>query len=118
MSAVALKSRGANVAHNPSCRNIYVDQGRSGFLAWAPLTKAYKAIPEGPPPLSWESESQLALDAIQSVVDHDDYFDKLAVLWGQESGRSTESPELRSDNFLYIKVLGSSFLLTIREAKN
>lgn len=90
-----------------SHRDLYIDQLSSGFLAWTPHTKAYKAVPAGSPPLSWETESQPALETITALIDQDDYFDKLAVLWGQESGRTTGNPELRPDNILFIKTLGS-----------
>jgi proteasome activator subunit 4 len=82
---------------------FYVDKPYSGFLTWAPQTKAYVPVPSGDPPILWESESKEALDAIGEVIAEADYFEKLMVLWGQESSRNTTSPELRADNVVFIK---------------
>ncbi|KAH9081608.1 hypothetical protein EDB83DRAFT_2512470 [Lactarius deliciosus] len=82
---------------------FYVDKPHSGFLTWAPQTKAYIPVSSGDPPISWESESKEALDAIGEVIAEADYFEKLMVLWGQESSRNMTSPELRTDNVAFIK---------------
>jgi proteasome activator subunit 4 len=82
---------------------FYVDKPYSGFLTWAPQTKAYIPVPSGDPQISWESESKEALDAVREVIAEADYFEKLMVLWGQESSRNMTSPELRADNVTFIK---------------
>ncbi|KAF8274047.1 hypothetical protein EI94DRAFT_1714621 [Lactarius quietus] len=82
---------------------FYVDKPCSGFLTWAPQTKAYIPVPSGDPPISWESESKEALDAVGEVIAEADYFEKLMALWGQESSRNMTSPELRPDNVAFIK---------------
>lgn len=90
------------------CRAFYVDNPYSGFLTWAPQTKAYIPVPSGDPPISWESESKEALDAIGEVIAEADYFEKLMALWGQESSRNMTSPELRVDNVAFIKSIGNN----------
>ncbi len=90
------------------CRAFYVDKPYSGFLTWAPQTKAYVPVPAGDSPISWESESKMALEAIREVIEEGDYFEKLMVLWGQESSRNMSSPELRTDNVAFIKSIGNS----------
>ena len=90
------------------CRAFYIDKPYSGFLTWAPQTKAYVPVPSGDPPISWESESKEALDAIGEVITQADYFEKLMVLWGQESSRNMSSPELRADNVVFIKSIGNN----------
>lgn len=82
---------------------FYVDKPYSGFLTWAPQTKAYIPVPSGDPQISWESDSKEALDAIGEVIAEADYFEKLMALWGQESSRNMTSPELRADNVTFIK---------------
>jgi len=89
-----------------SCRALYVDKQYSGFLAWAPETKAYTPVPAGDPPITWESASKAVLEAIGEVVAQSGYFEKLMVLWGQESSRNVTSPELRTDNVAFIKTIG------------
>ena len=54
----------------------------------------------------WESASKIALEAIGEVVAQPKYFEKLMVLWGQESSRNVTSPELRTDNVSFIKTIG------------
>jgi proteasome activator subunit 4 len=93
------------------CRAFYVDKQVSGFLVWAPETKAYTPIPAGDPPITWESSSKSALEAIQEVVFQSKYFEKLMALWGQESSRNVTSPELRTDNVAFIKTIGIRFHL-------
>jgi proteasome activator subunit 4 len=78
---------------------------------WAPETKVYIPIPTGDPPITWESSSKSALDAIGEVVAQHEYFEKLMALWGQESSRNVTSPELRSDNVAFIKTIGICFHL-------
>ncbi|KAI0275116.1 hypothetical protein BC834DRAFT_851157 [Gloeopeniophorella convolvens] len=87
---------------------LYVDKHYSGFLTWTPHTKAYIPIPEGEPPISWESPSQAALEAIEATTAQSDYFDKLMLLWGQESSRNTTTPELRADNVVFIKSIAKT----------
>ena len=97
------------MALTTKCRAFYVDKPFSGFLTWASQTKAYVPVPSGDPPISWESGSKEALDAIGEVIAEADYFEKLMVLWGQESSRNMTSPELRADNVVFIKSIGNNF---------
>lgn len=89
-------------------RAFYVDAPQSGFLTWAPQTKAYIPVPSGDPQISWEAESKAALDAIGEVITKADYFEKLMSLWGQESSRNMTSPEMRVDNVAFIKSIGNN----------
>ncbi|KAH9964279.1 hypothetical protein BC827DRAFT_1190239 [Russula dissimulans] len=84
---------------------LYIDKEYSGFLTWAPETKAYKPIPAGDPPITWEPASLMVLKTINEVVAQAEYFDKLMVLWGQESSRNVASPDLRTDNVAFIKTI-------------
>jgi proteasome activator subunit 4 len=94
-----------------ACRAYYVDKQYSGFITWAPETKAYAPVPAGDPPITWEPASRVALDAIGEVVSQAEYFDKLMALWGQESSRNTTTPDLRTDNVAFIKSIGNKFQL-------
>ncbi|KAI9462941.1 hypothetical protein F5148DRAFT_1212253 [Russula earlei] len=82
----------------------YIDKQYSGFLAWAPESKAYMHIPAGDPPITWESASKAVLEAIGDVAQAE-YFEKLLVLWSQESSRNVTAPELRTDNVAFIKTI-------------
>jgi proteasome activator subunit 4 len=106
MSKQTLKSR--TMTLTSKCRAFYVDKPYSGFLTWATQTKAYIPVPSGDPPISWESKSKEALDAIGGVIAEPDYFEKLMALWGQESSRNMTSPELRPDNVVFIKSIGNN----------
>lgn len=106
MSKQTLKSR--TMALTMKCRAFYVDKPHSGFLTWAPQTKAYIPVLSGDPQISWEPESKEALDAIGEVITKADYFEKLMSLWGQESSRNMTSPDLRADNVTFIKSIGNN----------
>src|SRR6266851_6113604 len=83
-------------------RAFYIDKQYSGFLTWAPETKAYTPVPAGGPPITWEPASKMALEAIGEVIAQAEYFEKLMALWGQESSRNVTSPDLRTDNVAFI----------------
>jgi proteasome activator subunit 4 len=97
----------AYLSRVPSIKDeaFYVDKQISGFLVWAPETKAYTPIPAGDPPITWESSSKSVFEAIGEVVAQPEYFEKLMALWGQESSRNVTSPELRTDNVAFIKTI-------------
>ncbi|KAI0296143.1 hypothetical protein BC826DRAFT_1005479 [Russula brevipes] len=99
------------VSKVPSIKDetLYVDKQHSGFLTWAPETKAYIPVPAGDPPITWESASRTTLEAIGEVVAQAEYFEKLMALWGQESSRNVTAPELRTDNVAYIKTIAKMF---------
>jgi len=73
-----------------------------------PYTDAYPADPYITPPFHWESQSQPVLEAIRAVIRQKDYLSQLTFLWGQESGRSTNSSGLRSENVSFVTSLGTS----------
>ena len=54
----------------------------------------------------------MALEAIGEVVAQAEYFEKLMVLWGQESSRNVTAPDLRTDNVAFIKTIGNKFRLS------
>src|SRR6266702_3496382 len=66
MSKQTLKPR--TMVLTMKCRTFYVDKPYSGFLTWAPQTKAYIPVPSGDSPISWESESKEAHDAIKELL--------------------------------------------------
>jgi hypothetical protein len=92
-------------------RAFYIDKQYSGFLTWAPETKAYTPVPAGGPPITWEPASKMALEAIGEVIAQAEYFEKLMALWGQESSRNVTSPDLRTDNVAFIKTIGNKYRL-------
>ena len=69
--------------------------------------KAYKPILDPNHVPQWEEASQPCLQAIRDVVTTKDYLSKLAALWSQESSRTNVLTEFRSDNFSYIRSLGT-----------
>jgi proteasome activator subunit 4 len=92
---------------NVGDRAAYVDKIKTGFLLWTPTVKGYKAVQGNAPAVSWELPSQPSLRAISELMLKDDYFQKLATLWSQESGKSGGNVDLRGDNVAFIKTLGS-----------
>ena len=56
----------------------------------------------------------MVLEAIGEVIAQAEYFEKLMVLWGQESSRNVISPELRTDNVAFVKTIGNKFCLPER----
>ncbi|KAJ7666470.1 hypothetical protein B0H17DRAFT_1162570 [Mycena rosella] len=87
----------------------YVDKINTGFLLWAPSVKGYKPVKGDTSAVSWESASQPSLRAISELMLQDEYFQKLAALWSQESGKSGGNVDLRGDNVAYIKTLAKMF---------
>jgi proteasome activator subunit 4 len=106
--ATSVSSSDNVIDHRVAGRALYIDKQPSGFLTWAPETKAYTPVPAGDPPITWEPASKMALEAIGGVIAQAEYFDKLMVLWGQESSRNVTSPELRTDNVAFIKTIGNN----------
>lgn len=53
----------------------------------------------------------MVIEAIGEAVAQTKYFEKLMMLWGQESSRNVTSPELRTDNVAFIKTIGNKFRL-------
>ncbi|KAJ7462735.1 armadillo-type protein [Mycena galericulata] len=86
----------------------YVDKINTGFLLWAPSVKGYKRTKGDTSAVSWESPSQPSLRAISELMLKDEYFQKLATLWSQETGKSG-NVDLRGDNVAYIKTLAKMF---------
>lgn len=88
--------------------SLYVDKITTGFISWTPIIKAYKVVGSSSGIL-WDPESQPCLDVIRDVITKADYFSALFGLWGQESGKSGGTVELRKDNIAYIKSLVKIF---------
>ncbi|KAJ6604293.1 hypothetical protein DFH09DRAFT_1300536 [Mycena vulgaris] len=87
----------------------YVDKINTGFLLWSPSVKGYASVKGETSAMSWELPSQPSLRAISELMLKDDYFQKLATLWSQESGKSGGNVDLRGDNVAYIKTLAKMF---------
>lgn len=84
---------------------MYVDKLTTGFLAWGPSVKAYRAV-SSQSPLHWEETSQPALQAIRENLASGDFYAKLAALLGQESSRNPAILELRGEHVMFMKSLG------------
>lgn len=89
-------------------REVYVDKITTGFFMWSSSVKAYRAVQGQESSFSWEQASRPALDAMSAILKEGNYFNKLALLWGQESTRNNSTPELRADNIVFMKSLGTS----------
>ncbi|KAJ7071512.1 hypothetical protein C8F01DRAFT_1110832 [Mycena amicta] len=90
----------------------YVDKLQTGFILWNASVKGYAPVVGNTPAMSWEQESLPSLQAVSEIVSTGDYFQKLSVLWGQESAKSG-TVELRADNVVFIKTLAKMFEQTI-----
>jgi proteasome activator subunit 4 len=85
--------------------DIYVDKIRTGFLSWTGSIKGYRTV-GNVSLISWEPDSQAVLRTIKEIIQNDDYFDKLTLLWSQETNRSSKKVDLRTENLTFIKSLG------------
>lgn len=88
---------------------VYVDKITTGFFMWSSSVKAYRAVQGQESSFSWEQASRPALDAMSAILKEGNYFNKLALLWGQESTRNNSTPELRADNIVFMKSLAKTF---------
>ncbi|KAH8835430.1 hypothetical protein DL96DRAFT_1675460 [Flagelloscypha sp. PMI_526] len=86
----------------------FIDKITTGFLTWESTSRAYHP-PTADFVVQWEDASQPALKAISKAVCSEEYFDKLFLLWGQESTKTSGTLELRADNYTYIKSLAKMF---------
>lgn len=91
----------------PFYSDLRVDKFETGFLIWSPTVKAYQAVPEGPSAFQWEEASRPILSAMSEVMDQDNFFTVLALLWGQESMKNSTTPELRAENVTFMKSIGT-----------
>ncbi|KAJ6574754.1 hypothetical protein B0H19DRAFT_932973 [Mycena capillaripes] len=87
----------------------YVDKINTGFLLWSPSLKGYAPVMGDTSPVVWEEPSQPSLQALRERMLEDEYFQKLAALWSQESGKSGGNVDLRGDNVAFIKTLAKMF---------
>ncbi|KAF9459432.1 hypothetical protein BDZ94DRAFT_1312356 [Collybia nuda] len=86
----------------------YVDKIPTGFLTWAPNIKVYEAAGNAPT-ISWDATSGSSLRLVSEILSKGAYFEKLSLLWSQESGKSGGTIDLRKDNVAYIKSLAKMF---------
>jgi hypothetical protein len=98
---------------NLGVSGYYIDKIRTGFLAWTPSVKAYKVIGKTSG-LTWETSSQECLRVIGENVTRNGYFQRLSLLWSQESSKTSGRIELRSENMAYIKSLGQIYHIDVR----
>lgn len=90
---------------NMSYRGPFVDKLPTGFLTWTASLKCYAPVQQNASPIAWEKESMSSLKAISDILGTE-YYSKLGLLWGQESNKSGESTQLRSENVTFIKSIG------------
>ena len=88
--------------------SYYVHKLNTGFLVWNKSVKAYRPVPSGKSPFTWETVSQASLQAIKEVVASGSFFRQLAVLFGQESSKNPTTLKLRTENVMFVKSLGKS----------
>ncbi|KAF8922284.1 armadillo-type protein [Mucidula mucida] len=86
----------------------YVDKIRTGYIAWSPTVKGYKAVTNDSEPFVWDKKSSASLNAIGSGIKSENYFKDMLALWSQESSR-TGTLELRSDHVAFIKRLAKMY---------
>ncbi|KAL4243149.1 BLM10 family protein [Abortiporus biennis] len=89
-------------------RQVYVDKLETGFLLWSPVVKGYLSVTDDFP-FEWESTSQSVLSAIRDVIQSEDFFLKLTLLYGQESNKSSSTLELRPENVMFVKSIAKTF---------
>lgn len=89
-----------------TCSDLRVDKFETGFLLWTPTVKGYQAVPAGPSAFIWEEPSRPILQAMSEVMNKDNFFTALALLWGQESMKNSTTPELRAENVTFMKSIG------------
>ncbi|EJF66455.1 ARM repeat-containing protein [Dichomitus squalens LYAD-421 SS1] len=89
--------------------DLRVDKFETGFLMWTPTVKGYQAVPAGPSAFSWEEASIPTLRAMSEVMDQNNFFTVLALLWGQESMKNSATPELRAENVTFMKSIAKMF---------
>ncbi|KAH7927359.1 hypothetical protein BV22DRAFT_1031842 [Leucogyrophana mollusca] len=89
-------------------KDIYVDKLPTGFLTWTPSIKCYSSTTQSSPAIIWEQDSQAALQAIGDFASRE-YYTQLALLWSEESNKSSVAAELRRDNVAFIKSLAKIF---------
>ncbi|KAH7915111.1 armadillo-type protein [Hygrophoropsis aurantiaca] len=89
-------------------KNVYVDKLTTGFLTWTPSIKCYSPVTQESPPIVWEQDSQPSLKAISDMMTGE-YYSQLALLWSQESNKSSTTANIRGENASYIKSLAKTF---------
>ncbi|TFK89763.1 ARM repeat-containing protein [Polyporus arcularius HHB13444] len=89
--------------------DLRVDKFETGFLLWTPTVKGYQAVPAGPSAFIWEEPSRPILQAMSEVMNKDNFFTALALLWGQESMKNSTTPELRAENVTFMKSIAKMF---------
>ncbi|KAF9270517.1 hypothetical protein L218DRAFT_889040 [Marasmius fiardii PR-910] len=103
-STAKLYLESGNFFEQNSVSTFLIDKVQSGFVAWKSSLKGYK-VPTEESLIQWEPDSLSSLQKMKAVFGNGDFFDKLAVLWSQESTKANATMELRSDNVLFIKGL-------------
>ncbi|KAG8722752.1 hypothetical protein FRC08_010362 [Ceratobasidium sp. 394] len=80
----------------------------TGFIAWTPSIKGY-AMPPDNISLNWDPTSAEALNIIEETVSTSSFWQKLGLLYSQESARGNSTIELRLDNVDFTKTLFKMF---------
>lgn len=76
-------------------------------MTWTTTIRGY-TTPDSAQPIVWDAPSSESL-AIISEYTGKDYYSKLAALWSQETDNIAGAADLRPENVLFIKSIGSSF---------
>ncbi|KAG9123719.1 hypothetical protein FRC07_014176 [Ceratobasidium sp. 392] len=80
----------------------------TGFITWTPSIKGYAMPPDGAS-LAWDPASTEALETIKETILASSFWEKLGLLYSQESSRGNSNIELRIDNVDFIKTLFKMF---------
>lgn len=76
----------------------------TGFITWTPDIKGYMMPPDNGS-LSWDPTSSGALEIVAQTVRVASFWEKLGLLYSQESSRGNSSIEVRVDNVDFVKTL-------------
>lgn len=76
----------------------------TGFITWTPEVKGYIMPPDNGT-LIWDPTSSNALEIIAQTVQAATFWEKLGLLYSQESSRGNSSIEVRVDNVDFVKSL-------------
>ena len=55
---------------------------------------------------------------MSDVMDQENFFTFLALLWGQESMKNSTTPELRAENVTFMKSIGVYWLILVRISRS
>ena len=89
----------------------YLDQLRTGFIAWSSTVKVYQANADWSM-ITWDPRSTESLDHVREGLDKPEFLESIVGVWAQESNKSTTNLDVRPENLTLIKYLGMHFPLS------